>query len=421
MAAEETSTGSSTDYAKRYLAAIVLFVALIIVSIFWGFNFRSNDFFKEQLVSDGRALFQQIVITRSWMAQHGGVYVEMKEGVEANPYLKLIPGLKVIITDEDAVSYTLKNPALATREISKLAGEKGLFRFNITSLNPLNKSNIADRFETEALQAFHAGAAEHYSFEEGDGGGSFRYMAPLVTEESCLKCHAAQGYRKGDIRGGISVTMPTGRITRQINENRTYLAASAAGIIIIFFLIVYFIANFFIKDLRSAEQKLVNMAIRDFLTGLLTRREAFRRIEAEISRTGRLGEPLSAIMADVDHFKKVNDSYGHLAGDIVLQSVAKLLEKTVRDYDIVCRYGGEEFLIVTPMTGSDNAQGLAERIRKLGEEMAVPVEGHADLKITLSLGVTEYKPGDRIEALISRADQALYEAKNSGRNRVCAA
>lgn len=421
MAAEDDSTGSTTYYARRYLVAIVLFVALIIVSIFWGFNFRSNEFFREQLLNEGRSLFQQIVITRSWMAQHGGVYVAIREGVEVNPYLKLVPGLKVTIRDEDGALYTLKNPALATREISKLANEKGIFKFNITSLKPLNKTNIADQFETEALQAFNNGVSEHYSFESTEKTKTFRYMAPLITEESCLKCHAIQGYRKGDVRGGISVTVPADKISQQMSENRTYLAVSALGIVIIVLFIIYFIANFFMKDLRSAEQKLVNMAIRDFLTGLLNRREGFRRIDSEISRANRRGEPLSAIMTDVDHFKKVNDNYGHLTGDIVLQSVAKMLEKTVRDYDILCRYGGEEFLIVTPMTNGEQAQGLAERIRKLAEEMVIPVEGQPDLKFTLSLGVSEFKPGEKIEVLISRADQALYEAKNSGRNKVCAA
>ncbi len=419
MAAEDDSTGSTTYYARRYLVAIVLFVALIIVSIFWGFNFRSNEFFREQLLNEGRSLFQQIVITRSWMAQHGGVYVAIREGVEVNPYLKLVPGLKVTIRDEKGTLYTLKNPALATREISKLANEKGVFKFNITSLNPLNKTNIADQFETEALKAFNKGVSEHYSFESNEKTKTFRYMAPLITEESCLKCHAIQGYKKGDVRGGISVSVPTDKISQQMSENRIYLAVSAFGIVLIVFLIVYFIANFFIKDLRSAESKLVNMAIRDFLTGLLNRREGFRRIESEISRANRRGEPLSAIMTDVDHFKKVNDNYGHLTGDIVLQSVAKMLEKTVRDYDILCRYGGEEFLIVTPMTNVEQAQGLAERIRKLAEEMVIHVEGQPDLKFTLSLGVSEFKPGEKIEVLISRADQALYEAKNSGRNKVC--
>lgn len=410
---------STTEFAKKYLVGICLIVSLIILSTFWGFNFRSNELFREQLINQGRSFFQEIVVTRLWIAQHGGVYVKMRPGEEGNPYLKIIPNLKVVIKDESGESYTLKNPALVTREISRLAGEKGIFKFNITSLKPINPANVPDPFEKEALNAFDLGAGERHGFEDSSQGQVFRYMAPLIVEDSCLKCHSSQGYKKGDVRGGISVTIPADNIIRQITKNRLYLTVLAFGIVLIIILIVYFIANFFIKDLRYAEKLLVDMASKDFLTGLLNRREAYRIIEGELIRTTRLNRPLSVIMADIDHFKNINDTYGHLSGDMVLKSLSGLLMKTVREYDILCRYGGEEFVIVTPETNEQQAQDLAERIRQRIEATGIPLDGQRDLKITVSLGVTQYRPGEKIEALISRADQGLYEAKQTGRNRIC--
>jgi diguanylate cyclase (GGDEF)-like protein len=410
---------STTEFAKRYLIGICLVVSLIILSTFWGFNFRSNELFRERLINEGRSFFQEIVVTRLWIAQHGGVYVKMSQGVEVNPYLSMIPDLRVVIKDEKGESYTLKNPALVTREISRLASEKGIFKFNITSLKPINPANVPDPFEREALNTFNMGVKERHAFEDSSQGKVFRYMAPLIAEDSCLKCHAFQGYKKGDVRGGISVTIPAENIIRQIDKNRIYLTLSAVGIVLIIILIVYFISNFFMKDLRIAEQLLVDMASKDFLTGILNRREAFRRIEAELQRTTRLDRALSVIMTDIDHFKKINDTYGHLSGDIVLKTLSGLLMKTVREYDILCRYGGEEFVIVTPETNEQQAKELAERIRKRIEDTAIPLEGQPDLKITASLGVSQYRPGEKIEDLISRADQGLYEAKQTGRNRVC--
>lgn len=110
------------------------------------------------------------------------------------------PGLKVVVTDQDGDRYTLKNPALVTRELSELAASKGLFKFKITSLKPLNSGNSPDPFERKALTHFEQGNSVYTEYEQKGNELLYRYMAPLVTEKSCLRCHAAQGYREGDIR-----------------------------------------------------------------------------------------------------------------------------------------------------------------------------------------------------------------------------
>ena len=163
---------------------------------------------QQEQLSTTRAFFQQIVLTRRWIAQHGGVYVLKGPDVEPNPYLYRIPGLKVDITDDEGQVYTLRNPALVTRELSELAEQQGIFKFHITSLKLINPNNAPDAFETEALNAFEAGETEVWQSEGTGEQRQFRYMAPLYVESACLRCHGFQGYKIGQVRGGISVSVP---------------------------------------------------------------------------------------------------------------------------------------------------------------------------------------------------------------------
>lgn len=161
------------------------------------------------------------------------------------------------------------------------------------------------------------------------------------------------------------------------------------------------------------------MAITDGLTGLLNHRRFQERLSEEFRRIGRHPEPLSLILADLDHFKKINDTYGHPTGDEVLKKIAGILKKMVRDIDIVARYGGEEFAIILVNTEREGAYKLAERIRKEVEKRSFSFGGRK-IPLTLSLGIASYPGDSRIkEDLISKADKALYQAKAEGRNRTC--
>ena len=148
---------TGADFVKKYLTSIGLLICLVVLSVFWGFYYRSTELIEKQLLHQGQSFFQEIVLTRQWAAGHNGVYVRLEPGVEPNPYLPKVPGLKVVIRDESGQPYVLKNPALITREISELAAQKGMFRFHITSLDPLNPANAPDPFETESLRKFAAG------------------------------------------------------------------------------------------------------------------------------------------------------------------------------------------------------------------------------------------------------------------------
>jgi len=161
------------------------------------------------------------------------------------------------------------------------------------------------------------------------------------------------------------------------------------------------------------------LASTDSLTGIWNRHHFFEQADKEFRRALRYHRPLSIIMFDIDHFKKVNDRCGHLAGDQVLKTVASTVQKAIRDVDLLCRYGGEEFIVVLPETDLEPALGGAERLRRELEELVVHTDS-GPVKVTVSLGVAALheEPGPNLERLISRADDALYAAKAAGRNKV---
>ena len=172
-----------------------------------------------------------------------------------------------------------------------------------------------------------------------------------------------------------------------------------------------------IKKLFSAKKKnLSDLAYRDTLTGLNNRRSFERQLLKEWKRCKRYRHPLSLIMVDIDHFKKVNDTYGHQKGDSVLQTVSGIINDNVRSSDIPCRYGGEEMAVILPETSMDSATATAEKLRLLVEVNVREIE---EINVTISLGVSTYTVRmNRPDELIKEADICLYKAKEGGRNKV---
>jgi diguanylate cyclase (GGDEF)-like protein len=173
------------------------------------------------------------------------------------------------------------------------------------------------------------------------------------------------------------------------------------------------------EELIAARDALKEQATHDPLTGLWNHGATIDLLRNELSRGDRLGAPLTVTMADLDHFKRVNDTYGHLAGDEVLQEVARRLRASVRTYDSVGRYGGEEFLVVSPGCKSSAGINQAERLRQVVAAKPVSVQ-ETLIAVTVSLGVATLSMETRgsVEQLLGAADEALYRAKLGGRNRV---
>ncbi len=169
-----------------------------------------------------------------------------------------------------------------------------------------------------------------------------------------------------------------------------------------------------ITERKHMEATLQKLATEDALTGLYNRRHFYALAQAELNKMLRYGRPFSLLILDIDYFKMVNDTHGHLVGDQVLRELARMLEQTLREPDISCRYGGEEFVVLTPETDLARARHLAERLR----EHIAANEFDAGICITVSVGVASYNPNETLSNLIKRADMALYRAKELGRNRV---
>jgi two-component system cell cycle response regulator len=176
-----------------------------------------------------------------------------------------------------------------------------------------------------------------------------------------------------------------------------------------------------IETTRADNHRLEALAQTDPLTGLVNRRALTIRLVSEMERVRRYNAPLAMLLLDLDHFKLVNDTYGHLAGDDVLIGVAALLQRAVRAVDLVARYGGEEFLIVLPETGKQGAISFAERIRDRIATHRFKMTSSQTVRITASIGVATYpSPGlESVEDFFRAADHALYRAKGGGRNLVC--
>lgn len=164
-------------------------------------------------------------------------------------------------------------------------------------------------------------------------------------------------------------------------------------------------------------QEILELSITDGLTGLFVHRFFQETLEKEMARSRRHREPLSLIFLDFDDFKQCNDHYGHQVGDIILRETAVLIRKEIRDCDIACRYGGEEFGIILPDTSLLQAKRLAERLRQNIVEHTIDI-ANQKIRITVSQGVSEFDPDADKDTLIKHADMALYQAKHEGKNKV---
>jgi diguanylate cyclase (GGDEF)-like protein len=171
------------------------------------------------------------------------------------------------------------------------------------------------------------------------------------------------------------------------------------------------------EELEKANTELEQIAAFDSLSGLLNRRSLFTRISIEIERSIRLDVPLTGLMIDIDKFKAINDNFGHQCGDMVIREIGARLQAGLRKYDYAGRYGGEEFFVVLSNSNEQQSLGIAERFRKDMEDLRFQCSGE-NIGVTVSIGAARYAPGESQESWIERVDRAMYQAKQSGRNRI---
>jgi len=463
---------------------VVVALGLLYACLLLAFSSHESENLNTLMFKQARVLTQQITLTRQWNAQHGGVYTIKRPGEKTNPYLYQVgPGpITPEITDTDGNVYTLKNPALMTRELSELTAKAGLVQYHLTSLKLINPVNTPDAFETDALHRFEKGEKEITRFESHGGSESFRYMVPLYINNGCLKCHGFQGYKVGDVRGGISLTLPMDTELELVAMTRNQVFLSGALLLLLISLLIILgnrylitlpirrirsfamqhmgsdqliepdllarkdeigelansvqsssreIANYQsglqrlvdertrdLEDLEAATKMLDQLSRTDPLTGLNNRRHLQQESTKLLAFAKRHNNAVTVLMLDIDHFKQFNDTYGHAAGDQALVHTTGILQRMTRPYDLVVRYGGEEFVLVMPDLDGVGGGIAAERIRAHIEAHPVAISGR-EVPITVSIGQYSATNITDIEQSIALADEALYRAKESGRNRVC--
>jgi diguanylate cyclase (GGDEF)-like protein len=405
------------DPTTTFYLKLCLVISLVVVAIYLAGYLRDSRLLLDSVKQQAQSYFDLIVRVRRWNAAFGGVYVEKKDGVISNPYLREM-GIEPDVITRDGRVLTLRNPALMTREISNIFREQSGVQFHITSLQLVNKGNAPDPFEQRALKKFEAGESEYWAIESGSAGPLFRYMAPLLVEQSCQNCHSRFHYRVGDVRGGLSVSIPFKKVERDLALNRLAIVALSLSTLVLLLGSAFLMLNQLAAKIASAQDALREASITDELTGLRNRRYLMSRFDEEIQRSRRDGSLLGLLMMDLDHFKEVNDSCGHPFGDLVLTTVAKAISGMLREYDIAARYGGEEFTVVVSVNSKQELFALAERIRQSIEQLEIQ-DKNACTRVTTSIGVAALEESDTSETMLKRADNALYQAKKEGRNRTC--
>ncbi len=307
---------------------LLLFIA---ASLGWNYYLIKKST-NEVVQKKSSSFFQQILISRFWNAAHGGVYVPVTDKTQPNPYLK--DSLRDVTTTH-GLRLTKINPAYMTRQIGEIAQNTNGLHFHITSLKPLRPGNEPDAWEEIALKKFETGLKEVLELVPSDSIGSYRYMAPLKTEKSCLKCHAAQGYQEGDIRGGISITFPAQVYISALNRQVFYMVLTHLLILIagLFGIVYYFKMhnNFY----ALVEEKNIQLYAESAL--LKTANEALSKTNAEKDKffsiiAHDLRSPFASLVG-LSEF--IADEHSHLTINEYIQYSRAIHKTATSTYDLL--------------------------------------------------------------------------------------
>lgn len=294
--------------------------------------------------------------------------------------MEIITQLSSSYGETDAVTVFLKS-GRDDKLIPVAKREKGVTYFE----KELNRQNVNNKNVKESF--------EHQRLFLSVTGDEFDFSLPLVADREAVGVVKVKTILEGDAE----------ERTRKVGQIQINLMEFAK-----------------IISLAIKTPTLYSRTITDSLTGLFSKRHFFAQIQTYFELSRRHKTPFSLLMIDIDHFKSVNDTYGHPVGDLVLREITKLIEKNLRKTSSAYRYGGEEIAIILPNTDLKGAIQAAERVRKKVESYRIIIQEGSKIEVTISLGVSEYNDHmEDVAHLISRADKSLYQAKQTGRNKVC--
>ncbi|MBP2029404.1 PAS domain S-box-containing protein [Methanohalophilus levihalophilus] len=288
---------SRLDFKLMFSVGII--IAILLSFMFFHIASDIERQFYSELDAQAEVSFEQIVLTRQWNADYGGVFVEKKDGIHSNPYLMEL-GLNPDITTIDGTNYTIKNPALMTREISSYSKDSGVFSFRITSLDPVNPLNEPNAFEAESLRQFENGTESTNTQLIVNGSRYYNYMAPLHTNEGCIECHS--DYEVGDVQGGISLLLPMDSRYDAIQKDKMH-------VLIIALLTIGSVELF----LFGITTRFVSNPIRELTKGASEISNGNLKYRVSINSSdeiGQLGTTFNKMAVDLDNsIKEMTESY----------------------------------------------------------------------------------------------------------------
>lgn len=327
-----------------------------------------------------------------------------------------IPWLTTVITMLQLAPYQLQDITPLSFAVSNLIVGWALFRYRLFDIVPVARDTLVENLRDgvivldNQLRVIDFNLAVQNTFflsKSSVIGKSLAEMIPelgsILTAQKALAVEPVEFELETD--GPLHRRLYEARFT-QLLDNRSIQIGQ-----------ILLLRD--ITEQRSVHEKLQQLAITDPLTGLFNRRHFFELANQEFKRTSRFGHPLSILILDVDHFKSINDTCGHAAGDDMLLNLAQKCGEQLRSFDIMARYGGDEFILMLPETETEKASQTAERLRQVIESNRLET-GNRPLQATISFGVATLNAGDPagLDELIDRADTALYIAKNNGRNQI---
>lgn len=324
----------------KFILGCSLTLIIALGTSFYVISQRQERLLMGQIENEARIIFKQIVITRSWIADHGGIFIEKLPWSTPSPYMK-DPEMK----DIKGKRYLKQTPAMVTKELSKYAKGKGFYWFHITSLKLMNPENAPDEFEKKALSQFEeSNAKELISIETTDNSKYLRYISPLYVETACLKCHSAQGYKVGDVRGAISITIPMDKTFAEISANKQNMLIAVVLTVLALMSAMFLM----MKNLVLTPMEKLQASIKEFSEGKYS--------PDKMLKTGDEFEELCLSFSDMagkltEYHNSLNEKIRVATKDLA-ETNTKLIEANIRKSDFIARASHE---LRTPLTSIKGA------------------------------------------------------------------